>query len=85
MFSTLSEEKLHHLRHTEIVFYKWFPLDKGKILSSGEELTLYHTISTLTTRRDKPVENIMGKGENAGKQHFLLFPQCFLPYQKPHS
>ena len=19
----------------------------------------------------------MGKGENAGKQHFLLFPQCF--------
>ena len=22
-------------------------------------------------------ENIMGKGENAGDQHFLLFPQCF--------
>ena len=22
-------------------------------------------------------ENIMGKGENAGYQHFLLFPQCF--------
>ena len=22
------------------------------------------------------VENIMGKGENAGYQHFLLFPQC---------
>ena len=22
-------------------------------------------------------ENIMGKGENAGNQHFLLFPQCF--------
>ena len=27
-----------------------------------------------------PVENIVGKGENAGYQHFLLFPQCF---QKP--
>ena len=26
------------------------------------------------------VENIAGKGENAGYQHFLLFPQCF---QKP--
>ena len=27
------------------------------------------------------LENIMGKGENAGHQHFvLLFPQCF---QKP--
>ena len=26
------------------------------------------------------IENIVGKGENAGYQHFLLFPQCF---QKP--
>ena len=23
------------------------------------------------------VENIVEKGENAGYQHFLLFPQCF--------
>ena len=23
------------------------------------------------------VEKIVGKGENAGYQHFLLFPQCF--------
>ena len=23
------------------------------------------------------VENILGNGENAGNQHFLLFPQCF--------
>ena len=23
------------------------------------------------------VENIVGKGENAGYQHFLLFPCCF--------
>ena len=23
------------------------------------------------------VENMVGKGENAGYQHFLLFPQCF--------
>ena len=22
------------------------------------------------------VENNVGRGENAGKQHFLLFPQC---------
>ena len=28
------------------------------------------------------LENNMGKGENAGNQHFLLFPQCF---QKPSS
>ena len=23
------------------------------------------------------VENILGKGENADHQHFLLFPECF--------
>ena len=34
------------------------------------------------TLREKPLENIVGKGENAGKQHFLLFPQFFLPCQK---
>ena len=28
------------------------------------------------------VENKVGKGENAGYQHFLLFPQCF---QEPSS
>ena len=28
------------------------------------------------------VENTVGKGENAGYQHFLLFPQCF---QRPFS
>ena len=27
-------------------------------------------------------ENIVGKGENAGDQHFLFFPQCFLPSQR---
>ena len=25
------------------------------------------------------LENIVGKGENAGNQHFLIFPQCFSP------
>ena len=27
-------------------------------------------------------ENIMGKGENAGYQHFLLFPKCFQKFSK---
>ena len=30
-------------------------------------------------------ENIVGKGENAGYQHFLLFPQCFHKFQKTPS
>ena len=33
----------------------------------------------LTALSRKPFENIVEKGENAGNQHFLLFPQCFLP------
>ena len=37
------------------------------------------------TLKKKPVDNIGGKGENAGKQHFLLLPQCFLPFQKQIS
>ena len=28
--------------------------------------------------KKKPFENIVRKGGNAGNQHFLLFPQCFL-------
>ena len=28
------------------------------------------------------LENIVGKGENAGIQHFLLFPQCFLSKER---
>ena len=35
----------------------------------------------LKTLAKKPFENIVGKGENAGNQHFLLFPQHFLPNQ----
>ena len=30
-------------------------------------------------------ENIVGKGENAGYQHFLLFPQCFQKASFPGS
>ena len=34
---------------------------------------------------EKPFESIVGKGENAGIKHFLLFPQCFLPFTKQLS
>ena len=40
-----------------------------------------------TTLYKKPFENIVGKGENAGNQHFLIFTKCFLsvPKQIPIS
>ena len=32
----------------------------------------------LTILGKKPLESIVGKGENSGNQHFLLFPQSLL-------
>ena len=44
-------------------------------------LSLYHTIMTFNDpEKEAFFENIVGKGENAGNQHFLLFPQCFLVF-----
>ena len=34
------------------------------------------------TLQKKPFENIVEKGENAGNQYFLLFPQYFYPVKK---
>ena len=47
--------------------------------------TLYHTIRLSTQLRKEAFENILGKGENAGYQHFLLFLKCFLPFPKQIS
>ena len=54
-------------------------LDKSKILLFGNGLTLHHIISGFTTLMKKLSENIVGKGENAGNQHFLLFHNIFYP------
>ena len=37
------------------------------------------------TLKMKLFEKIVGKGENAGNQHFLLFPHCFQPFPKQTS
>ena len=41
---------------------------------------LLHNPYTIFTK--VPFENIVEKGENAGNQHFLLFPQYFLSLSK---
>ena len=48
-----------------------------------------HSVNTLTTQsqllttlRKEAFENILEKGENAGHQHFLLFPKCLLPFPR---
>ena len=40
------------------------------------------TTQLITTLKKKHFENIVGKGEHVGIQHFFIFPQCFLPLQK---
>ena len=42
--------------------------------------TTYQNVARMAITLLNMVENIVGKEENAGHQHFLLFPQCF---QKP--
>ena len=37
------------------------------------------------TLKKGPFENILGKGENAGRQYFLLIPKCFRPFSKQIS
>ena len=61
------------------------PLPNEKILDvtilkafADNELNLAEMTISLFDR----AENTVGKGENAGYQHFLLFPQCF---PKPSS
>ena len=39
---------------------------------------LSHSPDFKQPRVKKTFENIVEKGENAGNQHFLLLPQCFL-------
>ena len=63
-----------------------FPLIFSKGLSQkglcGMRFILYHIMLNLATLKEKAFENIVGKGENVGNQHFLLFPQCFLHSKK---
>ena len=40
--------------------------------------TLYHTISIFNDLEKEALWKYCGKRRNAGNQHFLLFPQCFL-------
>ena len=59
----------------------WFnPFPNDKVLDTTElkafaddNLNIAKMMISLLDR----VENTMDKGENAGYQHFLLFPQCF--------
>ena len=42
-------------------------------------------VTTLKGKKKEIFKNIVGKGVNATNQHFHLFPQCFLLFQKQSS
>ena len=49
-------------------------LDRTKLKAfADDKLNVAEMMTSLFDRK----ENAVGKGENAGYQHFLLFPQCF--------
>ena len=65
-----------------IVFTETFPipLPNNKILDwtklkafADNKLNVAEMVTSVIDR----IENTVGKGANAGYQHFLLFPQCF--------
>ena len=75
------------LTKAEIIIFVTFNLSStnafnsvcSKILSYGNGLNyIYRTTPCQTYLRKKAFENIVGKGENADKQHLLLCSQCFL-------
>ena len=61
------EERVNSLPHDKI-------LDVTKLKAFADSKTKVAKMMISVIDR---VENIVGKGENAGYQHFLLFSQCF--------
>ena len=58
---------------------------KTHILKAGYIKDTVHTDGWQMNLKQKAFENIVGNGKNAGNQHFLLFPQCFLPFPNQFS
>ena len=67
----LSQSKFQFFSYIFLSSANAFNLDQSKSLWFGKKLT---------TLEKEAVENILGKGENGGNQHFLLFPQYFQPF-----
>ena len=61
-------------------FLFWLSIYSFKEMPDSVILFLTAQFQFLMTLRKKLFENIVGQGGNADNQHFLLFPQCFLPH-----
>ena len=71
MFSTLSRREIIILATFDLSSANALNLVSSKTLSFGKELKRKYLQMT------KPLENTVGKGENACNKHFLRFPTMF--------
>ena len=86
VFSTLLKEEIiisstfSYIISRSFQFWQVWNWAKGSLTPYQ---TLYNTIQSwlLTTLYKKPFENMVEIGENAGNQHFLLFPPFYYPFQ----
>ena len=53
--------------------YMFYQMTKFETVPTLNKIILTHIVRFVSNRKG----NIVGKGENAGFQHFLLYPQCF--------
>ena len=70
----------HHGKRRKCQFPEPFPFLTVFSILSKMNFVIWATF--ILTLKKKPFENIVGKGENAANQHFVLFPWCFLSCQK---
>ena len=78
-----SNDSNHCQSYSYIIMFNYFHHNRAYKVPLRKLFTTQSTL--LTTLKQMVFENIMGKGENAGNQHFLLFPQCFLPFENQFS
>ena len=78
--NTITTELKREFSLMQLLGIVFNPLPNNKILDlskfnafADDKIILTHKLKFVLRR----VENIVGKGENAGYQHFLLFPHCF--------
>ena len=68
MFSMLQWTEIHHLTH-----YQRQILDSSKLKEFADDNFQFHEKGRKLSKWE---ENTVGKGEIAGNEQFLLFPQC---------
>ena len=82
IFSNLSKREICILATLNFSSANAFNLVRALVLSFGKELTHSHTMTPIDRSGKKAFWKHCGKRRNCLYKQFLLFPQCFLLYQR---